>query len=347
MIRFDRATTDDDAELRAVLRENGMRGWVTMTMEREPSFFAGADRFGQDEAIIARQGDATVGMYVCSTHCVFVDGKPASVGYLGGLRVRPAFRHRLRILRGGYASVRSIGAASGRAYWYTSVASENLAARRLLEANLPGMPEYRPCGDMVTMALPCSRGRRLGLWREVDGNGLAGFCECFNHYSMQYQFSPCLDVGAAARTGARFFVAVRDGLPFATMALWNQQAYKQVVARAYQWPLSAAVPLYNAYARATRRVCLPDVGQALDQTCLSFFSVASGASGHLVDLLRDALSLCATRVMTLGLSAEHAWVREIVKAFRPAIYRTGIYVVHFGEPPTLDARPPQPEVAVL
>lgn len=347
MIRFDRATIDDDAELRAVLRDNGMQGWVTMTMEREPSYFSGLGRFGEDEAVIARQAGDTVGMYQCSTHPLFVNGRAERVGYLGGLRVNPAYRNRLRIVRSGFASVRSIGAASGRPFWYTSVASDNDAARRLLEANLAGMPTYAPCGTMVSMAMPRARGRRLGLWEPVAADDLRRFCDRFNRTSARFQFSPSLDPESAARTGARFFLATQDGEAYATMALWNQQGYKQVVARRYRWPLSLAIPLYNAYARATRRICLPPVGHALDQTYMAFFGVAPGYGDRTLDLLRDAISHCTTQVLTFGLHAAHEQLAEIQKAFRPTNYRTGIYVVHFDNAPAIDARPTQPEIAIL
>lgn len=347
MIRFDRAKPEDDALLRAVLRDNGMRGWVTMTLEREPSFFASLNHFGKDEAVVARQGDDAVGMYQWSTHALFLNGRAADVGYLGGLRVKPPYRNRLRILRSGFASVRSIGDACGRPFWYTSVACDNHPARRLLEANLAGMPTYAPCGTMVTLALPRVRGRRLGLWAPVAADDLCSLCDAFNRTSAGFHFSPALDPDSAARTGARFFLATEDGQPYATMALWNQQGYKQVVARGYRWPLSATLPLYNACARAARRVCLPPVNHALDQTYMAFFGVAPDRGDRTVDLIRDAISHCTTQVLTLGLHAGHEWLADIQRAFRPANYRTGIYVVHFGNAPAMDARPAQPEIAVL
>jgi len=63
---FRVATEADDATLRAMLRENGMPTWVEMTMEREPSFFAGKDLYGRDWAVIAEDKDDVIGMYTAS-----------------------------------------------------------------------------------------------------------------------------------------------------------------------------------------------------------------------------------------------------------------------------------------
>jgi len=53
MTAFRLATAVDDDRLRRLLRDNGMPGWVEMSIEREPSYFAGHDWFGRDRAVLA------------------------------------------------------------------------------------------------------------------------------------------------------------------------------------------------------------------------------------------------------------------------------------------------------
>jgi hypothetical protein len=345
--RFDRATEEDDAELRAMLRSNGMDGWVTMSMEREPSFFASLNHFGQEHAVIARREGRPVGMYLCAAQPLHLNGLPAVLGYLGGLRVNSTFRNRIHILRAGYASARDMQSPDALPFWYTSIASDNTSARRLLEANLKGMPSYAPVGEMLTMALPCVRGQRLNLWREVMPGEMDAVCGFYNRHAREFQFSPELSTDAAHRTGAKFFVHSRNGEIAASMALWNQQAYKQVVARGYRQPLATLLSVYNSYARLARRVSLPRVNHALDQTFLSFFAASTSGDTNVADLVRDAMAICPSKVLTLGLHAGHPWSKRLQRAFRPAVYRTKVYLVHYGERPALDGRPVQPEVAVL
>jgi len=347
VIDYALAGPADEAILRRLLRENPMPAWVSMAMTREPDFFAGAQRFGRDWAVLARDGGQPVGMYSCAEQPVHVDGQPGETGYLGALRVAPAYRHRLRVLRDGYASIRRLSPRPGADLWYTAVASQNAPARRLLEAGLRGMPHYQPLNELVTLALPSRRGRRHGLWRRVAEDRLAALCRFYNEQASAWQFSPVLSPEIACHCGADFHVVERDGAIVASMALWNQQAYKQVVACAYRWPLGPLLPAYNLYARCAGRLPLPPVGRPLDQSALAFFAVAPALADRLPELIEDALARCPTAALSFALHVEHPWLATLLSQFRPATYRSWIYAVSFAAPARLDGRPAQPEAAVL
>lgn len=347
MIDLRLAGEPDDADLRAMLRANSMPSWVTMSMEREPSLLASLNRFGNERAVIARDGPTPVGMYLSAEHPVHINGQPTNFGYLGGLRVNPAYRHRLRVLRDGYASIRKLSGACNPDTWYTSVAVENAPARRLLEARLRDLPLYVAQGEMLTLAMPRARGKRLGLWRRPQVTEVQSMCQVHNTSAMRYQLSPELTPERAEATGADFFVREVEGGIGSCMALWNQQTYKQVVARAYRQPLAAALPLYNVWARLTKRIALPALNQPLDQSFLAFFAPRTEDDSELVPLIRDALAISPSEVLTLGLHAAHPALPALIRIFRPAIYRTIVYAVCFAQPPQWDGRPVQPEVAVL
>lgn len=346
MIDLRLASEADDADLRAMLRDNAMPSWVSLSLQREPSYFAGVGRFGRERVVIARDGATPVGMYACAEHPLHIDGRPATLGYLGGLRVNPAYRHRRRVLRAGYASIRELSGSGDPDTWYSSIAADNLPARRLLEAGLRDLPRYVAQGEMLTLALSRQRGQRLGLWRRPSAGEIAALCRAHNAAAARYQLSPVLDPERVAASGADFFVSGGDGAPAACMALWNQQAYKQVVARAYRQPLAALRPLYNVWARLGGRIALPAVGRPLDQSFLAFLATDEDAR-TLLPLIRDALALCRSEVLTFGLHAAHPALPELLRALRPAVYRTVIYAVCFGPPPQWQRRPVQPEVAVL
>ena len=347
MIELRVAVESDDADLRAMLRTNSMPSWVTMSTEREPSFLDSLNHFGSERVVIARDGKAAVGMYLCAEHPVHINGRAGSFRYLGGLRVNPAYRHRLRVLRDGYASIRSLSGATDPDTWYTSVAAENAAARRLLEARLRDLPAYVAQGELVTLALPRARGKQLGLWRRPGIAEIESMCDLHNAFAGRFQLSPELTPARVSNTGADFFVRDTAGRPSGCMALWNQQAYKQVVARDYRQPLEALLPLYNVWARLTRRVSLPCLNQQLDQAFLAFFVPGTEDTGEMVAMIRDALALSPSEVLTLGLHATHPALPALLRAFRPVVYRTIVYTVCFAQPPQWDGRPVQPEIAIL
>jgi hypothetical protein len=316
---FRVATPADDAIVRAMLRETAMPSWVDMAIEREPSSY--------DWAVIAEENEDVIGVYTASVIPAHVDGLPTRLGYLGGLRVRAEHRRRIRVLREGYASVPRL-ARERVPWWFTTIGAENTVARRLLEAGVRGLPEYHFRGEYETFALPTARGRRRGIWRRGADVAL------HNALASRFQCSPVLSEDVVERAG-NFFVC--DG---GVAALWDQRAFKQIVARRYRHP--ALIPAYNAYAKLFRRVPLPREGGALEQTFIAFFAMESPTLAAIEDLL----SHCETPVATIGMHAENP-LREIVQRFKPMSTRSRVYGVTFDGTIPPNGRPAQPEAALL
>jgi hypothetical protein len=329
MTTFRVATEADDAVLRGMLRDNGMPTWVEMTIEREPSFFAGKNFAGEEWAVIAEDEGDVVGMYTASILPVHVDGRPARLGYLGGLRVNPQYRRNIRFLREGYASIRA-----AVPWWFTIIATENTAARRLLEAGIPGLPAYHPLGDYVTFAIPTVRGKRRGIWRRADD--VAQVVAVHNEQASRFQCSPVLDEELVRRIGIENFYVCDAGVA----ALWDQRAFKQIVARRYRRP--SLIPLYNAYAKLFRRIPLPRQGGALDQTFVAYLALTEFSE----EIVQDLLSHCTTPVASVGLHAAHPLI-PILERFKPISYPARVYAVTFNGQPPRSERPVQPEAALL
>jgi hypothetical protein len=342
------ATRTDDATLRGVLRNNGMRTWVEMTMEREPSFFAGADICGKEWAVLAEERGEVVGMYTAAIRPVYLDGRPERLGYLGGLRVNAPHRHRIGHLRRGYASIGTLAPARGtRDWWFTVIAAENHAARRLLEAGVPGLPTYHPLGEYVTFALPASRGRRAGLWRRARAAHVARILEFHASRVASFDLSSVLDAGLVSAIGVeRFLLLEQRGEICGVAALWDQRAFKQIVARSYRRPIGVLVPAYNAFAKLTRRIPLPRAGEALDQTFVAFMALDLPGPFAPQLVLRDLLSHCETSVASFGLHAGHS-LAPTMRKLKALAYPATVYGVSFDCNAPRCALPVQPEAALL
>lgn len=342
------ATDADDPVLRALMRENGMSTWVEMAIEREPSFFAGR-KFCDDEwAVIAEEKQDVVGMYTAAVRPVHVNGRPERLGYLGGLRVAPNHRHRIRHLRRGYASIRPLAQAEGTLpWWFTVVASDNLAARRLLESTVRGLPTYHFLGEYVTLALPTSRGKRQTLWRRAEEAELDDIVAFHNARAARFELAPVLDGSLAPRVGLEhFYVLKRDGVLRGVAALWDQSSFKQIVALRYRRPIGSLLPMYNLYARLFHRIPLPREGRALSHSFIAFLALDDDVRPDAQRVLRDLLSHCATPVASLGLHAGHPLL-ETLADFKPVRYSARVYGVTFEGRPLLSGRPVQPEAAFL
>ena len=350
MTTFRLATPEDDGVMRAMARENAMRTWVDMAVEREPSFFAGMNRFGCDWAVIAEENDQVVGMYTASVLPAHVNGREERIGYLGGLRVNAEHRRRIRYLREGYASIRRLAPVTHSCpFWFTVVADENQAARRLLEAGVAGLPAYRPIGRVIGCAVAASRGRKRGLWRRATEQDVGALVSFHNERAAKVDCSPVLNDERIRRIGLDAFVVhERDTAIHGVAALWDQRAYKQLVARRYRRPIGALVPLWNVAARLLRRVPLPREGGELQQTFMAFLALSDRAQSDADPLLRDLLTFCPTPVASLTLHASEPWVPAL-KALKPISYPMTVYQVVFDGD---DTCPPvghavQPEGALL
>jgi len=348
MTTFRLATEADDALIRSILRDNGVPTWVEMAVEHEPSFFAGKNLIGQEWAVLAEESGEVVGMYTAAILPVHVNGLPEQLGYLGGLRVYPAHRRRIRHLREGYASISPLAPVRGTLpWWFTVVAAENAAAQRLLESGVPGLPAYYLEGEYVTFGLPTARGKAIGLWRRARENDLHRILEFHNAQAARLQFSPVLRESVVRRIGLdRFFVHDSARTLRGVAALWDQRAFKQIVARRYRRPIGALLPAYNAYAKLFRRIPLPSEGRMLEQTFIAFLALADEALAQGRALLQDLLSNCATPVASLGLHTAHPLLPALRK-FKPMRYPARIYTMSFEGRPDLNSLPAQPEVALL
>ncbi len=154
----------DDADIRRLLRDNPMPGKVSLSLEREPHYFADAGLPGESkQTIVARDGGRLVCAGSCAIRQRFVNGTPRRVGYLGGLRLDARHAGRFDILRRGYEFFHELQTDSPADFYFTSIVADNERARKFLERGLPGMPRYEFVGEFVTMLLPAKR--QSWLWR--------------------------------------------------------------------------------------------------------------------------------------------------------------------------------------
>src|SRR5688500_15763676 len=106
---FAIATPAHEAAMRRLLRENPMRGAISITLEREPDYFAGANIGGaHDQTIVAFEDERLVCMGRCTTRTVWINGQIRRAGYLAELRLDARARGRFDLVRDGYRFFQSL-----------------------------------------------------------------------------------------------------------------------------------------------------------------------------------------------------------------------------------------------
>ncbi len=379
---FALASRDDDADVRALLRRMVMPGAVSVAFTREPDYFAGEGLAGaHDRTIVHRHDGRLEGVARLSTNTLHRSGHAARLGYLGELRMDPDASHRAQMLRDGYACLHEYVQEEALDACFTSIATENVRARRVLEHGRRfGLPAYRPLAELVTVLLPVSRLEQpsASVASSPDRDELMAFLSEQSraaHLTLTWDAARWQQLADHGITPADFRVVRAGGTTgpiVAAGAVWDQRAFRQTVVVAYDGALRWTRPVVNTLAAAGLAPALPAPGEVLAHGAILGLSVdrehAARVSngGRRSSVWTALLRLLSADAARRGLAwlmvtrDEHdpqlAALREQARlASRiPANvreYRTTLYAVewpgHDASPDAWDERPFRPEVALL
>jgi hypothetical protein len=361
---FAVAYREDDPDIRALLAENALGGWVQLSLEREPDAFAADFGLSRSHAfIIARDRETAEAVGVCerSVRDAFVDGEVRRLPYLASLRVAPAYRHRIRVLKSGFDAVRSLlHDPSDLPFALTSITAENDTARRVLCAGLSGLPTYRPVGELLTFAMRTAVHAAPSGIEPAKPGDLPAIAALLQRHYRRFQFAPVWRVSDLERLlaggGMRIcdFLIVRRGLGVsACLAVWHQGTVKQTVIRGYAPWLRRLRPFVNLASSLTSIPRLPPAGSALRQAYLSLVAVEDDDVAVFRSVLRAGLTLARRRgfeVALAGFATNHPFASVLQR--RHAIkYRSLLHLVHWRDTrPAVDSIPsrmPHLEIAVM
>jgi N-acetylglutamate synthase-like GNAT family acetyltransferase len=358
------ATEEDDEALQQILRDNPMQGWIRLALTRSPSYFAGENLMGRSRVVIGEdnaKGGAIVGMYHTHFLPVFVNGKPVLASYLGELRVNPAYRNRPSIIKQGFASIRPLNRpeADQAAIWFTSIASDNHRARRLLESDHADLPRYKPVGELQTLAISVRHGQPPKRLRQATRSDIPAICEFYNRHASRYHFAPYLEPAwlesisdSKGLTIEDFWLYELEGKLQACVAIWDHRAFKQTLVQGYRFPLNRLRPAYNLMAYLQGKPLLPKPHRNLESVYLAFFACTPNAENQASSLLKEGLYIARSKQAKIGLigfGAAHPLMAKLTSALSPTIYRTCIETVSWKDEKSIKpgASNVQPEIAIL
>jgi hypothetical protein len=358
--RFAMAEDADEAGIRRLLRENSMPGAVSVTFEREPDYFHGTGLAGGvDQTIVAYEENRLSCMGRCTRRHCWVDGRARRVGYLSELRLDARARRRFIMVRDGYRFFRQ---QSWDDLLFTSIASDNARARRLLESGVRGLPAYEFLGELMTLLIAVPRhARASGLRVEpATAADLPGVVRLLNGQGQRYQFATVWTevhlrgLAAHGLTIERMQLAKVDGQLVACGALWDQRGFRQTVIRGYAGPLRVALPLVNLTHQLLRRPRLPAPGTVLAQAFLSPLAFEAGAEELLSAFVEAFFPLAASATvewLTLALPARDVRVQQLRRRFHVRTWPSRLYRVVWPESAAPEdlarSTPLLPDVALL
>jgi hypothetical protein len=341
---FEPAAPQDGAAILAILEDAPFHGNISLLYTRRPDAYRSFKQEAPEvDLIVARDRDTgqIAGFGACAIRELFVNGAPARVGYLFGLRMARGYRGKFPILHRGYAYLQALHREKHISGYITTILAENRPVQQLLEKKRSFMPTYQPFGTYKIFALRRRRrtsGRgAAGGFRPATEDDLPRVVEFLQTRGRQYQFFPVLT--AEMLQGGEFpglglddvyLLCGRNDEILAAGALWDQRVYKQYVVQGYQgafkWlaPVTHLLPLLGYPA-------LPGPGSILAFRTLSFWAVRANRPDALQRFLDGVAGAAGDAAFFLvGVHDQHPLHPELSK--RPHIsYRSKVYLVSWDD----------------
>lgn len=293
------ATPADDLELREVLRNSPVPGSISVTFEREPSFFDSCrirgDFFqtclGRD-----RKSGKIIGLGTRSVALAFINGETTPLGYLSDLRLQQKYRGGTLIAR-GYLFLRKLHEDHRTRLYTTVIFSENHAALTTIASGRGGLPRYHDQGTVHCPGLNI-RGARPPIHAGceiVRGSEdlLPEIVACLNRNNSRRQFAP-VHTAAMFRNRWRdfriedFHVAMRGSAVVGVVGCWDQSSLRQTRVAGYNPRLRCVAPLANILRRVTGGPRYPKTGEEVPYFYLSFIAIDEDNLQIFRALLRSA-----------------------------------------------------------
>jgi hypothetical protein len=331
------ATREHEPLLRKFLRDHPVDGSIRVSYEREPDYFRSLDTQGSENAtFIAIREGKPVGAGYGVVRMRYVNGDLCRCGYLGGLRLDSREPGNAFVARRGYRLLHE-WLRSRAEVSFTSIITDNKAARRFLEASIPGLPRYEPLGGFSTLLIRTRRGAN-------PKNQNIDWLASYDQAASKYQLSPAICAAELGTLGIHDAPVISGG--GASALLWDQRSFRQSVVREYP----AWIGLLASIARGIPPFRIPAVDRPM---ALGVVSFASAGKEEIVPLIRCAQGRGHERGLdwiALGFSDTDPRIPLLISAFNCRRYRSTLYRVSWPEDPpgmALDDRIVAPEVALL
>lgn len=352
---FRLANPADDLKIRNLMHETTVPGHIRIAYLREPNFFDAFRAMDENaQVIVAEDNNQIVGVACRSIRNLLVNGKPSRMGYLSGLRLRPSARNGTTLAR-GYAYLKTLHADSQVPAYLTTIIHGNTRARDILTSGRANLPAYAPMGNYLTHVCPVRKHPApSGSAPAIRIESAASLPpQVLTDYLLQEgakrQFFPVHNAngppsGILRSIGLHnVLVAQRQGLIAGTIAVWNQQTFKQHVIAGYSPFFRILRPFLNLGLRAGNYHPLPKVGEGLRCGNAALICIQNDDRPVFRALLHHALSVAAAQglhQLAVGLHDRDPLLPAL-DGFLHTLYRSGLYRVSWDDNSPNDALDPK------
>jgi hypothetical protein len=307
----------------------------------------------------SKQAPSVVGYGYRAVRPVYINGRIATAGYLGGLRCDRSLRAAFRVLAAAFDTLAADREPDEPLYDLTSIMADNTVVRRGLEKGLPGLPTYVPIGEILTLTIQAARHGRLDKRiRKATHRDASNIQALLDETSRQYhgrqawQIVPPSDTAPGdGPTRDDFLIFDDEHGPKGCIAQWDQRSLKQIVVADLHPTLRRLRYAMNLAAYVTGRPLLPGPGEQLNMAFASHAAFQLDTPQAAEALIAGACAIASHRgikLVSIGLPAEAPIAPRLIHRFKPWVSRSVIYAVtHHPQTLDLDNRPVWMEIATL
>ncbi len=301
-----------------------MPGWARLRYDCAAGYAAAEALKGQSEIIVVEDAEGRVaGCGTRSTTLRHLDGEPARIGYLSGLRSFPERRGGFTFFR-GLGKLHELERANPNAFTFLTILAGNPEGRALLTSGRVGLPTCRPRGKVVTYALSAKRGR--GGVERADLDELRDFYE---REAPRKQLFPVFGEKLPPGLSPDDFFAVRSGGRIVGAgAVWSHGERRRIVVDGYCRRMRAARPVLNAFAEFSSSPRLPPPGGEFPCSYLAYALAENDEPSVFAELVDAARRLCSGRNLILSLQSDDP-LRRVARTFGGWQYGSEFMTVAF------------------
>jgi hypothetical protein len=276
-----------------------------------------------------------------SFRSVYIDGGPATIGYLSMLRGFSRARGNIGLAR-GYRYLRELHADGAVPYYFTTILAENTEAMRLLTSGRGGLPVYQPAARLVTYLLPLTRKRRGHRPRAavstVRQDDLPEAVVFLQEWNSRYQFAPVYTLQdflgqstlVPGFSWEDLYIYRQDGRVLGTLGVWDQQSFKQTMVTDYSHRMQVIRPVYNLYASMLGTPRLPSAGSNIKVLYSAFTSGDRSVFAELLCQACDDWSGRGYDYLSVGFCVDHE-CSSIAARYATQRIASTLYIVYWPE----------------
>lgn len=341
--RIELATHKDEIELRQLLAKTAMPGMIRLSYGRDPNFFNSLDVLGKRNQIaVARNVTGNiVGFGIRSIKSMYVNNEIQQIGYLSNLRLEKKYRGNI-LLAKGFKYLHELHQDTQCPFYLTTIMADNKNAKEVLLNARALLPAYHPWGKLHTYLIndSCIKSSVSNLQIEfAQPSDIREILRFLQQEGKQKQFFPHytendFNQESGLLRGLQYqtiLVAKQNQKIAATLALWNQNSFKQILVHSYHPLLKLLRPIYNVYSKIRNKPCLVAPGNPIDFNYAAIVCVKNNDAKLFSHILSAAVTYSNKQnksFLALGLH-EHDSLNDVLKDFRYKLIQSNLYVVSF------------------